>query len=162
MIKKILPYPVLALLIVIMWLLLSGFSPGQLLLGCVVSLFAMFAAEKVGLLHEKIYSWSAFFKLLLRVSVDITRSNLAVAGIILRKGHTRYNSGFIVVPLDIRHRAGLVFLGGILTATPGTAWIAFNVKSNELVLHVLDLTDEAYWQQLIKNRYERLLMEMFE
>ena len=31
-----------------------------------------------------------------------------------------------------------------------------------LLLHVLDLVDEEQWSRLIKDRYERLLMEIFE
>jgi multicomponent K+:H+ antiporter subunit E len=30
------------------------------------------------------------------------------------------------------------------------------------VIHVLDVIDENTWIQTIKNRYERLLMEIFE
>ena len=46
--------------------------------------------------------------------------------------------------------------------TPGTAWLEYNSLSKTVLIHVLDLIDEAEWQVLIKTRYEALLMEIFE
>ena len=34
--------------------------------------------------------------------------------------------------------------------------------TGRLLLHVLDLVDEETWVRLIKDRYERRLMEIFE
>ena len=34
--------------------------------------------------------------------------------------------------------------------------------SRTVLIHVLDLVDEEKWRQLIKERYEALLMEIFE
>ena len=92
--------------------------------------------------------------------LDIWRSNIAVARLILRPDHPRRVSGFVVVPLELRNPAGLAILACIVTSTPGTAWVEHNSESNKLLLHVLDLVDEAHWIDLIKNRYERLLLEI--
>ena len=54
------------------------------------------------------------------------------------------------------------FLALIVTATPGTLWVDFDRRRGTLLLHVLDLVDEESWIQLIKGRYESLLMEIFE
>ena len=56
--------------------------------------------------------------------------------------------------------AALAVLACILTCTPGTAWVEYDSTANKLLIHVFDLVDEAYWIDLIKNRYERLLLEM--
>ena len=71
-------------------------------------------------------------------------------------------SGFVVIPLDLHDRTGLAVLACIVTSTPGTAWIEYAPDSGVLLIHVLDLVDEAEWVALIKNRYEALLMEIFE
>ena len=38
----------------------------------------------------------------------------------------------------------------------------FDARRHRILIHVLDLIDEDEWIALIKNRYERLLMEIFE
>ena len=91
---------------------------------------------------------------------DIWRSNIAVAWLIIRPSHSRRVSGFVVVPLELRDPTGLAILACIVTSTPGTAWVEYDSASNRLLLHVLDLVDEAHWIDLIKNRYERLLLEI--
>ena len=53
-------------------------------------------------------------------------------------------------------------LSCIVTSTPGTAWVEYAPDSGILLIHVLDLVDKDEWVALIKNRYEALLMEIFE
>jgi multicomponent K+:H+ antiporter subunit E len=95
------------------------------------------------------------------VLLDITRSNIAVARIILTPTH-RMKSGFVTIPLDLRDHYGLAILACIITSTPGTVWVNYDSARGVLLIHVLDLIDEAAWVDLIKNRYERSLMEIFE
>jgi multicomponent K+:H+ antiporter subunit E len=68
----------------------------------------------------------------------------------------------MTIPLDLRDPYGLAVLACIITATPGTAWIEYAADSGILVIHVLDLVSEEEWVDLIKDRYESLLMEIFE
>ncbi len=44
----------------------------------------------------------------------------------------------------------------------GTAWIEYDQGTGVVLIHILDLVDEAAWVDLIKNRYEALLLEIFE
>ena len=69
---------------------------------------------------------------------------------------------FMTIPLDMRSRHGLAVLSIIITSTPGTLWVNYDATKATLLLHVLDLVDEAVWIRTIKGRYERLLMEIFE
>jgi len=41
-------------------------------------------------------------------------------------------------------------------------WMQYDSSRGELLVHVLDLVDEDAWIRLLKDRYERLLMEIFE
>ena len=41
-------------------------------------------------------------------------------------------------------------------------WVDLSPDGATLTLHVLDLRDEQAWIDTIKQRYERLLMEIFE
>lgn len=159
--KKFFPYPLLSLFVLFMWLLLSGFTVGQFLLGSAVCVIA--GLSMVHLQPEKthIRNWHLIPKLFFRVLIDITRSNLAVAYIILTRGRKKHQDGFMIIPLDLKNRMGLIVLAGIITSTPGTVWVGYDNKKGKLLLHVLDLTDEVYWRNLIKKRYESLLLEIF-
>jgi multicomponent K+:H+ antiporter subunit E len=160
--SRIFPYPLLIISLVIMWLLLTSFSLGQLLLGTVV---AFIAVQGVAALHPatpRIRRWDLLPKLIAIVLYDIVRSNIAVAKIILQGSKRERKSGFMTIPLDLRDPTGLAVLAVIITSTPGTAWLDYNSARRTLLLHVFDLVDETAWLNLIKNRYEYLLLEIFE
>jgi multicomponent K+:H+ antiporter subunit E len=95
------------------------------------------------------------------VLIDILRSNIAVARIIVGLEPRRWTSGFVELPLELRDPYGLAVLACIITSTPGTLWVDFDQASGTLTIHVLDLVDEAEWVRTIKGRYERLLLEIF-
>lgn len=64
--------------------------------------------------------------------------------------------------MRLRDPNAIAVMAIILTATPGTAWIEYEAEDGRLLLHVLDLRSEDDWQVLIRDRYETLLMEIFE
>ena len=66
------------------------------------------------------------------------------------------------IPLDMRDPYGLTALACIITATPGTIWVEYDSADSTVLIHVLDLIDEEQWVTIIKQRYERRLMEIFE
>lgn len=160
--RYLLPYPLLTISIFVMWMILYGFTLGQGIIGAAVGVVGGFLMRLLKPTKVHIHSWLAIMRLFLRVAVDITTSNITVAHHVLFGGIKRHNSGFITVPLELKNRTGLAVLSCIMTATPGTAWISYNHKNNDLLVHVLDLTDEQYWQKFIKRRYETLLMEIFQ
>ena len=160
--SAIIPYPLLALGLALIWLLLGGFTPGQLVLAIVVSIASTHALRVLGETSPRVQRWLAIPKFFGIVLYDIIRSNIAVARILLSPSTQPRVSGFIVVPLRLSQPNALAILSIILTSTPGTAWVDYNSARGELLLHIFDLVDEAVWQDLIANRYERLLLEIFE
>lgn len=160
MIARILPFPLLTVALTLMWLMLTRFSPGQLVLGLIVAMLASHAMAALEPKRPRIARWSLIPRFAFTIFVDIIRSNLAVAWIILQGKRRERRSGFIDVDLEIRDPVGLAILAIILTATPGSAWLDYNSARGNLVIHVFDLVDEAEWRDLIKNRYERMLMEI--
>ena len=74
----------------------------------------------------------------------------------------RRRAGFVRIPLDMTNPSGLAVLAVIVTATPGTAWIEYEPRNGQLLLHVFDLIEGDDWVHTIKSRYESLLMEIFE
>jgi multicomponent K+:H+ antiporter subunit E len=157
-----LPYPLLTLALFAMWLLLTqSFSPGQALLGAVVTLLAVRGIAALRPEPTRVRSGRAVLRLAGIVVADIVRSNFAVARIVLSPRRQR-TSDFARVPLDLTDRHGLTLLALIITATPGTCWVQFDRSNGILLMHMLDLVDEKAWVSLIKDRYETLLMEIFE
>ena len=159
---RVLPYPLLAAALLLMWLLLSGFSVGQFVLGSLVAFGATWAMVPLEPSKPRIRRWSAIPKLAGMVLLDILRSNIAVASIILfgRKGGA--TSGFVDIPLKLRDPTGLAALACIITTTPGTAWVDYRSDNGRLLIHVLALVDEQEWLDLVQQRYEPMLMEIFE
>lgn len=162
--RRFLPYPVLSIGLLLMWVLLQGSaSPAVLLSGLVIAIAAPWTLAALEMPPLKLRRPVAIVRLLGLVIVDVVRSNIAVATIIYgRKRTTRRASGFVTIPLDMRSRHGLAILSTIITCTPGTLWVQYDSGRNRLLMHIFDLVDPETWPQQIKGRYERLLMEIFE
>jgi multicomponent K+:H+ antiporter subunit E len=162
--RRILPHPILALFLLIAWLLLlESISPGAVLLGGVIALGGSWALASLAPPRARLRRLAVLPGLLRDVLVEVVRSNNAVARIILRpatEGTRR--SGFVRIPLDMRDPYGLAALACILTATPGTVWAEYDAEEGTMLLHVLDLIDEAEWVRIVKEKWERRLMEIFE
>lgn len=161
--RRLLPHPLLSLSIFIMWLLLNqSVTPAALVLAAVLGLGGGWVMTTLGQESPRIRRPLTIVRLAFVVLVDIIHSNIAVGKIILRPRSRRGAPGFMAVPLDIRNPYGLAALAIVITSTPGTIWANFSTSSGILLIHVLDLQDEAQWVDTIKNRYERRLMEIFE
>lgn len=161
MIRRLIPYPLLAISLAIMWLLLAGFTPGNFVLAAAVALLSAHALKALGEKSPRIRRWRAIPELIGVVLLDIVRSNIAVTRIILTGDHHPRVSGFVIIPLQVRHPFALAILSIIVTSTPGTAWVDYSSALGELTIHVFDLVDEEEWVLLIATRYERLLLEIF-
>ncbi|PZA11971.1 Na+/H+ antiporter subunit E [Rhodopseudomonas palustris] len=161
--NRLLPFPLISLCLLAMWLWLSqSLALGPILLG---SLFALIGGWLLRLLQsdaDRVRNPGAIIRLSGLVLIDVIRSNIAVASIILGGQRNRITSGFVDIPLDLRSRQGLAVLACIVTSTPGTLWVNFDRETGVVQLHVLDLVDENEWIERIKGRYERLLLEIFE
>ncbi|MBP0447694.1 Na+/H+ antiporter subunit E [Roseomonas sp. SSH11] len=162
--RRILPHPLLAFLLLIAWLLLmESVSPGAVLLGSILALGGSWALASLALPRARLRRLIVLPGLMRDVLVEVVRSNNAVARIILSpKGSSPRRSGFVRIPLDMRDPYGLAALACILTATPGTVWADYEAEESTMLLHVLDLIDEAEWVRIVKEKWEQRLMEIFE
>jgi multicomponent K+:H+ antiporter subunit E len=159
---RFLPFPLMSAFLLAAWLLLNQtLSAGHIVFGCLVAIVGGGALTLVEPPKRRPLRPRLVLQLALQVLADILRSNMAVARIILGLG-PRATSGFVRIPLEMRNSYGLAALAVIITSTPGTVWVDFNSGSGILIIHVLDLVDEATWIRTVKHRYERLLLEIFE
>jgi multicomponent K+:H+ antiporter subunit E len=153
--------PVLTGVLFLMWLLLNdSLSLGHVLLGLAFAIVLAWSSGVLRPLQPRLRRPQLALVLLGLVLRDIVQSNLGVARIVL--GLREARSGFVKIPLDLKDPHGLAVLAGIVTATPGTVWVEHDVPTSTLTLHVLDLGSEQEWIDWIKNRYERLLLGVFE
>ncbi|WP_026075923.1 Na+/H+ antiporter subunit E [Noviherbaspirillum massiliense] len=156
-------FPLLTAFLVLIWLLLNDtLAPGQIVLGLALAVALSAAVAAMRPLRARPRRLGVAIALLFRVLVDIVKSNIAVAGMILGGKERRAHAGFMEIPLDLRDPHGLAMLACIITATPGTVWSGLSPDGGTLRLHVLELLDEEAWVRTIKHRYERPLMEIFE
>lgn len=161
--RRILPYPILSLGLFVASILLSAsVAPPSLALAVLLALLAPIIMLALGVDRVRVKAPMTIMRLAIDVVGDIVRSNWAVSHIILGRRRHERTSGFIHIPLDLRDRYGLAVLAIIITSTPGTLWVEYESATGRLLLHVLDLVDEETWVRLIKDRYERRLMEIFE
>lgn len=161
--KRYVPYPLLSVLLMALWLMLNrSLAPLDLLIGAALGL----GLARVMLLLDPdppvIRRPVAVLKLFFIVVYDVIVSNLTLIGGILNLDRRAPTSGFVNIPLQLRSRHGLTALATIITSSPGTFWAAHDRRTGVLTIHVLDLVEEAYWARTVKLRYERLLMEIFE
>jgi multicomponent K+:H+ antiporter subunit E len=159
---RILPHPLLAAALILMWLTLNSFSLGHLLLGTAIALVAGRAMAALEPVRPRIRRWDLALRLALVVAYDILRSNIEVARLIVAGRGSGSRPGFVEIDLAISDPTALAALAVIVTSTPGTAWIDYDAARGRLLLHVLDLADEDEWRDTVNNRYGRLLKEIFE
>ena len=162
--RRWLPSPLLSASLLLMWLMLNQtLEPAHWLLGGVLGVLAPLLSRPLqphG--HARIRRPLALFRLLWMAAIEIVRSCFNVTQIILLRRSADVNSQFIRVPLDLKSPHGLALLSCLINSTPGTVWVEIVPDSHELLLHVFDLHDEAWWVHTIKTRYEQPIIEVFE
>lgn len=159
---RLLPHPWLSAGLALAWLLLNApVTPGSLLLALAVALTVPAVMNALQARPVRVKAPGALLRLAGIVLVDMVRSNIDVARIILGRQTGARRTGFVAIPLDLREPFALSLLSIILTATPGTLWVQYDSDTGRLLLHVLDFTDGEAWIRRVKDRYERPLMEIF-
>jgi multicomponent K+:H+ antiporter subunit E len=163
-----LPFPIVSLGLCILWLLLNGsIAPAHLLLGAAIGIAAPLLSRKLQPLgYPRLRAPLQLVRLLAMAAVEVLRSCFNVARIILFADYAKVNSQFIRIPLTLRDPYGLALLSCLINMTPGTVWVEIlpgrQSGKEELVLHVFDLQDAAWWVDTIQTRYEQPLIDIFE
>lgn len=160
--NRLIPHPVLSATLVVLWLMLTRFSLGYLILGTALSLVAGRAMAALHPATPHVRRWRVIPRLFATLVWDIVRSNVAVARLLLTEGRSGRRGAFIKIPLTLTDQTALGFLAMILTATPGTAWVEYNSETRVLTLHIFDATEADHYHDVIGKTYEPMLLEIFE
>jgi multicomponent K+:H+ antiporter subunit E len=160
-VRRLLPYPLLFVALLAMWLVLNGsIGPGQVVLGAIIATLASWAVRRLEPPKPHLRRIGTIAVLIGLVVADVVNSNIAVIALVLSGRRPR--SEFIAIPLELREPNALAILACIITATPGSAWVNYDSTLNEVMVHVLDTDDPAAWSATLKRNYERRLMEIFQ
>lgn len=161
MMRRLWPSPMLSLVIWLLWLFLANdFSPGQMLLGLLFAWLIPHITEPFWLQRPRIRRPWRLVRFVLLVHRDIVVANLAVAKLVL--GSTRrLRPAFVAIPLDTRDEFVITVLASVVCLTPGTVSADISQDRSTLLVHVLDVDDEAALIATIKGRYEAALREIF-
>jgi multicomponent K+:H+ antiporter subunit E len=153
-------HPWLSLIAAAVWLLANNsLAPGHLLLAAALGLIIP------GLTHSFWPDAPSLKRLLPALglffvfSYDVVVANLRVARLVLGR-NDRLRPAFLEVPVDIEDAFGVAILASMMTLTPGTITAYFREKRRVLVVHALDVDDEAAAIAQIKRRYEQPLREV--
>ncbi|MEM1372364.1 MAG: Na+/H+ antiporter subunit E, partial [Pseudomonadota bacterium] len=92
---------------------------------------------------------------------DIILANIEVAWIVLTVPNAKLKPAWIVVPLELRQPEAITVLAGTITLTPGTVSADLSDSGHSLLVHVLHTDDPDGERDIIKERYERRLLEVF-
>lgn len=157
-----LPQPVLSGVLWLTWLLLVGeVSAGHVLLGGVLALIIPWLTRAFRVLETPIKRPGVLWCLLWRVLGDIVLANWAVLTRVLGPLSV-LQPAFVEVPLQLRNELALTLLTSIITLTPGTVSVALSADRRVLLVHGLDIPDDAALIAEIQQRYETPLREIFE
>jgi multicomponent K+:H+ antiporter subunit E len=156
-----LPAPWLSLALAALWLVLNNsWGAGQFLMAAALGVGAPLLARPLRPTPVRLHRPLLAIVLFLRVGGDVIVSNWRVLRATLAREAPP--GGFVTVPLDLRDPNGLAVLAAIMCVIPGTIWSEMALDRSALIVHIFDLQDAQAEIALIKSRYERPLMDIFE
>ena len=160
--SRLLPCPLLSVLLALVWLLLQqSLALPQLVTAALLGwglprLLQGFLGEAATVRH-----WPAVLRLAGVVLWDIVVSNLVMARLVLWPG-AQPQPAWVEVPLDLRHPTAIIWLATVITTTPGTLSCIVDPAARCILVHLLVGSDPAGVVRQIKRRYEQPLRAIFE
>lgn len=163
MLTRLFPHPGLSAMLVVVWLLLlNSLTVGGLVLGLLVGILVpQLTAPFWPNRPQLSFGWP-LLEYLAIVIWDIAIANFLVARLILFRRNRDLRSHWLVVPLELRSPEAITTLAGTISLTPGTVSADISADGRALLVHALDVDDEAADVARIKHRYERRLMRIFK
>jgi multicomponent K+:H+ antiporter subunit E len=160
--KRLLPQPLVSLLLLVVWLLLNNtLHPAHLLLGAALAVGIPLFSSRLTVSTPRLHNGLLAMRLGAVVLYDIIKSNLDVARLILGR-ESNIRPAFVWLPLDLNDDHAKAVLAGIITMTPGTLSSDFSEDGRWLLIHALNVPDQDALIADIKSRYEAPLKEIFE
>lgn len=163
MLKRLMPHPLLSLLLFATWMLLvNQFKIGSLVMAGILAIVIPLITAPYWPNRPIIRNIPAFASYLLLVMWDIIIANIQVAKIILFSRNEDIKSAWIPIPIDLKSPEAITMLAGTITMTPGTVTADMSSCGRVLLIHSLHAPDPDAIRDDIKTRYEARLKRIFE
>lgn len=160
--RRWLPHPVLSLVLLVIWLLLvNSVAPGQILLGALFGLALPLFTTTLWPQPPRIRRPGLLFQYVAVLLGDIVVANLEVARLILGRPRN-LRPRLVRLPLALTEDFTITLLANTISLTPGTVTADVAPDRKHLLIHCLNVDDEAAVVARIKHRYEAPLKEIFE
>ncbi len=162
MIARLVPQPMLTIVLAIAWLLLvNEISAGHAVLGLLIGIAVPWMTSTYWPDRTVPRKPLLVIEYILVVLWDIVVSNITVARLILFRRGDGLRSRFVTVPLELTSAEAIAVLAGTITMTPGTVSADLSSDGTKLLVHCLEADDPEAVVAEIKHRYERRLREIF-
>lgn len=155
------PHPFVSMIVVVSWILLtSSYTLQSFLMAVLLAVVIPRMVNPFITRTDKI-RWDLAIKLFFIVFWDIIVSNIKVARIVLGSIED-LKPKWYRVPLETEHEQVNALLAMIITTTPGTVSAGIDQERGDILVHALKSDDEEADIQEIKQRYEQLLIQIFD
>ncbi len=162
MIRWLLPHPALSVLLLAVWLLLAnGVAGSDLVLGVVFAVILPKFTAPFWPDRPRLRVGRTLLVYLAVVLFDIVIANVQVARVMLFRRNRDLRARWLVVPIDLPTPEAITVLAATISLTPGTVSSDVSADGRALLVHALDVTDEAAEIARIKQRYEARLRRIF-
>jgi multicomponent K+:H+ antiporter subunit E len=162
MIRRLLPHPALSVMLLVVWLLMANeITAGGIVLGTLFGLVLPKFTEPFWPARPPVRFGGALLRYLAIVLFDIVIANFQIAWIILFRRNRDLRSRWLVIPIELTSPEAITVLAGTISLTPGTVSSDVSADGRHLLVHALDVADEAAEIARIKRRYERRLQRVF-
>jgi multicomponent K+:H+ antiporter subunit E len=162
MIARLLPHPILTVILAVVWILLvNDFSWGAVVFGFLLGIAIAKLTSSYWPGRPTVRNPLAMVEYAGVVLWDIVVSGVQVSYLVLFRRGDSLKSQFFTVPLDIEGPEAIATLAGTITMTPGTVSADVSADGRSLLVHCLETSDAAETIATIKSRYELRLMRIF-
>jgi multicomponent K+:H+ antiporter subunit E len=143
------------------WILLTDFTFGNVLLAAILSWLIPMAVGSLQSEAPRIVKPLKGAGYVLALLGDIIASNIVVAKQVLGP-LDKLRPGFIAIPLELKQPLPITLLASTISLTPGTVSTEVSADKRTLYVHALNVENERKLIAHIKHRYETPLKEIFE
>ncbi len=160
--RRWLPHPVTSAVLFVVWLLLNHtLSAGHIVLGTALAVLIPLFTRRF--FPEPVYLTriGTILRFLMVVLWDIVLASFTVARLSLGP-ISKLRPRFVRIPVALGDDFALTALTSTISLTPGTVSAEIAPDRGHILIHALDVDDEAALVRTIKERYEAPIKAIFQ
>lgn len=155
------PQPLLSVVLFVVWQLLSdGVSGASVVMGLILAWLIPRLTHGFWPDQPRVGRPWVYVVYVFTVAYDIVVASISVAALVLSGRQPR--PAFVSYPLRLEHPLAVTILASSISLTPGTVSADVSDDGRMLLIHALDVTDQAELIATIHKRYETPLLEIFQ